>query len=448
MIGTLTKCQLLRSKRTSVRIKGFTDWTGVIRLKQLLVDMNHLVLLHGTFATEAEWTRDGSPLVNELQKRLHSSRMHRHGWSGRNSFAARARASCELVNLIKTIIAEDKDARIAIVAHSHGGTIALEAMDSDEVRAHISAIACLATPVLNVAPVDERNISTGVLVTFALVGVIIATLGLPPLPHGGSPQLPTGLFSGALAAGLVWLLKIKLVDRFYRLRKELKKTILRSTCYTKVISPKTAFFRFPGDEVTSLAGAVHLINAVLGALSYFPLLVLEKWFMRLAYFVVNNTERFGKNGATYVGLLLLLSLFSVPPLIAAALNVKPAAGLWVPFGIVLLYLGFGLVYILCRGFGACALSLLFGPELFFAAPELRITTESCPYGKWTVIYLDERAIELRVREDSSWSEWNKAEIGRYSHGAVYDNWYFSRALAEWLAVQMQIDVAASKDLES
>ncbi len=374
-------------------------------------------------------------------------RVHRHIWSGRNSFAARERASVDLVNLIKTIVAEDGDARIAIVAHSHGGTIALEAMNTDEVRIHTNAIACLATPVLNVAPVHERGISIYVLWTLAIVGVVLATFGFPPLSGSGSPALPTGPISGLLSAGLVWLLTVKVGVPFYRQRRDLAKVILRSTSYKKIISTKTAFFRYPGDEVTSFAGAIHLINFTLGLLSYLPLKILDKSFQKFAYFVVNTTERFGKNAATYVGLSLLFSVFIVPPLILILLKRNPAEGLWVPLGILLFYIALGVVYLFCRAFGACALSLLFGPELIFAAPELRVTAESCPYGQWTVVYLDERASIPKSKEDSIWSDEYKADSGRYSHGAVYEAWYFCRALADWLVVQMEFELP-SKKIES
>ena len=82
-------------------------------------------LVHGTWAKRARWTREDSPLRKALKKGLKGNvTFMTIPWSGRNSAEQRDKAVVELPSLLAGS-AEDGDARF-IIAHSHGGNIALD----------------------------------------------------------------------------------------------------------------------------------------------------------------------------------------------------------------------------------------------------------------------------------------------------------------------------------
>ncbi len=113
-----------------------------------------VTLVHGTFAKDAAWVKDGSVLRAEIAGALAG-----HGrdvvfdvftWSGRNSHKARIKAGYELADHIRDLRKNGiPGTRHFIVAHSHGGNVALLAhkhLDDDQ---HARGIATLGTPFLH-----------------------------------------------------------------------------------------------------------------------------------------------------------------------------------------------------------------------------------------------------------------------------------------------------------
>src|SRR5579859_2469397 len=85
-----------------------------------------ILLVHGTFAKEAAWTREGSLMYAALSQRFPDAALERFEWSGANSVLKRGEASMALrTNLISRI---NNGQRVYVVAHSHGGNVALNAM--------------------------------------------------------------------------------------------------------------------------------------------------------------------------------------------------------------------------------------------------------------------------------------------------------------------------------
>ena len=97
-----------------------------------VAENNHLwILVHGTFACEALWTRPDSALSQALAIDP-SIRLRRFSWSGRNSGVARYKAAGELAELIRSV--QDDYRAVSLVAHSHGGNIVRLALESDAIR--------------------------------------------------------------------------------------------------------------------------------------------------------------------------------------------------------------------------------------------------------------------------------------------------------------------------
>ena len=123
-----------------------------------------ITLVHGTWGYQSEWIREHSALRAAFQKAFKEMVFFRtFYWSGRNSFAARETAAEDLKTFLREGIEIFPYANHAIIAHSHGGNIALKALDEDVIRSRVSTVICLSTPFLTVA---SRNF--GPFLSFAL----------------------------------------------------------------------------------------------------------------------------------------------------------------------------------------------------------------------------------------------------------------------------------------
>lgn len=91
----------------------------------------HWVIIHGTFARSIpfiKWWKKGGEgheaLSRALSKKKEKIIIYPFGWSGHNNHLARKQAAQELVKLAQTCL-KDSSHSLHIVAHSHGGTVAL-----------------------------------------------------------------------------------------------------------------------------------------------------------------------------------------------------------------------------------------------------------------------------------------------------------------------------------
>lgn len=99
-----------------------------------------VTLVHGTWAREAEWTKPDAPLSMTLRKSFGDIAIETMPWSGRNRFAARDLARCDLAARIDAA----RDFEHFIIAHSHGGNIARDAVIGREES--VAGLICLNTP--------------------------------------------------------------------------------------------------------------------------------------------------------------------------------------------------------------------------------------------------------------------------------------------------------------
>jgi hypothetical protein len=81
-------------------------------------------------------------------------------WNGKNSHRERIRASWALLEHLQREIAANPDAKHVILAHSHGGTVAVNALarSGDSLpRGAISQLICMATPFAYVVPTNWEH---------------------------------------------------------------------------------------------------------------------------------------------------------------------------------------------------------------------------------------------------------------------------------------------------
>jgi hypothetical protein len=106
-----------------------------------------ITLVHGTFATGAAWTKDGSILRQQLEQRLGTGlRFSRFDWSGVNSHKARQIAADELASHLMQLEREYPDFQQFLICHSHGGNVALRALPHFDASRTIRGVVTLGTP--------------------------------------------------------------------------------------------------------------------------------------------------------------------------------------------------------------------------------------------------------------------------------------------------------------
>jgi RHS repeat-associated protein len=111
------------------------------------------LLVHGTYATDAEWVKSNSDYaraleqagINDIQKNAKGNDIEVFQWSGNNTKAARTAAAKELAEFINKLRRENPDEKINVVAHSHGGNVATGATQ----KAKIDNLVLLGTPFMS-----------------------------------------------------------------------------------------------------------------------------------------------------------------------------------------------------------------------------------------------------------------------------------------------------------
>jgi pimeloyl-ACP methyl ester carboxylesterase len=130
-----------------------------------------VVAVHGTWASGAPWAQANSFLHTSLTSAF-DQRLHwlNFDWSGTNSHRARHAAASELRAKLEQIATNYPKARIFVIAHSHGGNIALMALaSSGRLRSRIHGVVCLSTPFVLVEPQNLEHLNNIAGVFFPLL---------------------------------------------------------------------------------------------------------------------------------------------------------------------------------------------------------------------------------------------------------------------------------------
>jgi hypothetical protein len=143
-------------------------------------------VIHGTFAKNAAWVREGSPMYDYLQRTFHPRVIETFKWSGWNSHGARLFAAEKLQDHIGACARSWPNERHILIAHSHGGNVALYALRDPEIGRAVHSLICLSTPFVACKPRDLgtyglstvwRFIYFGIVFCCLAVGVFIPTIG-------------------------------------------------------------------------------------------------------------------------------------------------------------------------------------------------------------------------------------------------------------------------------
>lgn len=192
-----------------------------------------VTLVHGTFDTDAPWMKSNSSLRSRLQAHfgddIHFEPFNWH--PANNSIAARTAAAAKLSLHLAKVKHDYPDAAQYIIAHSHGGNIAMHGANQ-YMNAHASAhrlwgVACLATPFIHATVRDlggltDKNLWWWFYCLFFLCGQV-ASLWLESSRFLGYWWLVSGILAaviggliGGLFAGLLEGIDLNNVARTLR----------------------------------------------------------------------------------------------------------------------------------------------------------------------------------------------------------------------------------------
>src|SRR5688572_1167715 len=230
-----------------------------------------ITLVHGTWARRARWTRPDSRLCRALSEGLPYVLFERFSWSGSNSITSRELAACALAEHLRRLVSRFPTANHYVIAHSHGGNIAMYALREDDLRARIGVV-CLSTPFLHVRPRVVPRVSR-----LALTG---AAIMLPMFVREAAEKQfwPTGpafleWVSGviALAVGIGLLIAVPRAAR----------RISGRLAFPRVAPAHCLLVRVAGDEASAALGSLQLINWLTTVLWVKPVELLQAGYDRL-----------------------------------------------------------------------------------------------------------------------------------------------------------------------
>jgi hypothetical protein len=414
-----------------------------------------VTLVHGTFGRlpgrDAAWTRDGSPLRRRLLEELGPDVLFQtFRWSGMNWPSARYRAARRLREQFRTTAERHSACGHYVVAHSHGGNVALYALRDASAEGSGSpvpaGVVCLSTPFIAAQPRAVtllRFVSTYAVVLVSVFAVVAAVMGrlLVPLMAGirtHSAVLDALMWNEvwlefALCAVLAWHATNGLV----RLAQARSKLIS-----VDGVTVPLRIYRSIGDEAT----------AVLATSAFFTWLGTLAWRVASALtFVVTGSFATLLLGFFVLpaGVLLLLERLAggirLRRLLGHAARSRRVWALVVTAGTMLALALWG--YFLAgtplgsadRSYAAVVASLvlavvtcgaLSGLGYGLTAPFLEVSAESTPPGSWQVHLFAARtwdgdALEFARRDGA-------AKRASLSHSAAYGDSDVLGDIAGWI----------------
>lgn len=241
--------------------------------------------MHGTFARGTGRTRENSLLRQTLAKALAAPArkviFDVFEWSGKNTHQARIKAGHELANHIRQLRQQYQHARHYIIAHSHGGNIALLAHKHLSQDLHAQGVATLGTPFIQASlKEDLQGKSLDELMAEAsrhaegvssaglwIVGALTALFAHKALSNTSFSAwywfVGAGIVGGILALYLLewlWPYVARLWHRFSGKRAAVR--LANALRLEKMPRTNVVSFIYPGDEAGRLLDTLELTTVL------------------------------------------------------------------------------------------------------------------------------------------------------------------------------------------
>jgi hypothetical protein len=206
-----------------------------------------VVLVHGTFARGTKWPLIEAEARRELAEPV---RVEYFEWTGKNRVDDRRRATRDLQTQLDEWYRRFPKAAFYVVAHSHGGNVALRALSADHDSGRVRALICLSTPFLDAA-VRLPGESTGLLLLLSFVG------------WGAALLLGSHWVSGSwVFASILLLVVMAAYTRFAFGAGRRVPNLVAQIALPECVFPRVFVVRSPHDEAAiglTLAQVVHVV---------------------------------------------------------------------------------------------------------------------------------------------------------------------------------------------
>lgn len=257
-----------------------------------------ITLVHGTWAQDAEWPNENGPLARKLREALGGRVIiNRFGWSGENSYRARQEASKDLQQRLSKDVRQHRGAHHFVIAHSHGGNVALYALNDPRLAKSMSGLVTLATPFLTCEPKNPWFLFQMCIngATFGLAFAILYYIALPLVlrgleySHSFGGWAEIGVYIGMLwlgyaAGSIVWealqSVSEELADLLIDTSSEVQSALLSMLSTTHCSSLPLLALRFRGDEARLYLALLSIISMP------FPLLLKVSSYLFLIVYII------------------------------------------------------------------------------------------------------------------------------------------------------------------
>lgn len=249
------------------------------------------ILVHGTFAANAAWVKESSDLCRALTQTFPNAQLRTFRWSGRNTHSARLTAADDLGRMILSATSEYPEAKVHVIAHSHGGNIAFYACRNSAVAKCVTSIACISTPfiICGLCDIDWLvhrifSFTAGAIIMglmFAYLAVIAA--------RGESISIWVACFLTWIAYIIVEQLRLRAVPLCTKMFIARQKKIFDRISLPSLDVPVLAI-KASGDEaagwlrlsylVTALAALMHRLLYILAILAVLAMLPVYQFVVK------------------------------------------------------------------------------------------------------------------------------------------------------------------------
>jgi hypothetical protein len=393
-------------------------------------------LVHGTWAPHAPWAQKTSRLVLGLRERFgDATPIDALNWGGWNRVSTRSKGAELLRRHLRDAPLED-DQRRFVIAHSHGGNVALYALRDPVAAARTAGVATLATPFL---VAQRRHYAKGLSAArFTLLAA--AALLLAVLVSGLADRLPArvpGWASGLVVLGLYGLMLMGT----WRLAKAwdgFADRVVDAMAFGPIARQRLLVMRSPGDE----ASIVLLSARVLLSIGMVLVRLLAGVSAALQRMLRRSRDRPMYGWAVGGGIVGAWVLLIVVTAQWVPLNESAVAWLWL---LPLVVAGWLVIPIAMNAFGdgdpdppmltwhwllgaallvaviaPSLLLVLYGWQLAVANLEVDVSAEATPPGDWRVVTL---AGAHAFGDDGA---------ATLTHSALYDDERAIERIGDWV----------------
>jgi hypothetical protein len=375
-----------------------------------------VTLVHGTWALGSEWTRPGSNFHGRLHAALASAtgasiQFRRFLWSGSNTFGLRKVAIDGLVSDIRALVAKGAGAathpRHFVIAHSHGGNVALQALNDPVVARGVDGLACLATPFLQGR---ERKPEATLWAALVLAPAVAAGVWLYVLSAHWRGSGEAWLILAVVLGGglLLGVANAGLGRRFASLAAQ---TVAPTAELSPSIRDKLLIIRSSGDEASAGLGFGYILSWAVGRLWHTAWQMARQPFLNVwnGMKPPNRAWMIGQLIGAPVVLFLAARMYFDAAFRAQVTAISPELRdflwIWLMPGALLFMLVVTVIYGVLPLVGMLLfmpvpailgmLALPFGGDLILASLFFEITAEPVPNGPLRVLQLPMRDRDLR-----------------------------------------------------